>query len=607
VQEEDKNKKLSSDLIELLQTTELFSEIHEEVAEALLKRLQQVELATGDTLFEEGTHSDSFYILIEGHLIALLKTSEGREKVIGSIAIGETVGEMGALSEQPRSLTVRATVHSKLLKLTRAEFELFSKDHPQILMNMINYIITRSQNTLKLISEKKVYEHIAIVKGNECVDINHFYLKLKEYLPEKNNIVLLNSENPNTNLSKEISHADKSGKILVFLLTPELLKSLQAKINHVGEIYIVVKNETDPVFLEFALAMAKGQHNPIKTEVRLIILHNDDVVTPTHTIKWLTQANFTMHHHLRLNNKNEYQRLIRFITGKPVGVVLGGGGGKGWACIGALKAFLDSQIPVDIIGGTSVGALIGACYAHHLDYDKLLEDYSKLSHAADKPFALKNFSWPLISLLSSKKPTEQLMKTFGDTQIEDLWIPFYSIATNLNKGKEVIHQTGLLWECLRASMALPGIIPPVVIEGQLYVDGGILNNLPVDVMRTLLGKDAYIIAISLSKLGEDKRRYSFPPIITFRMGLMRKLGLGYKDYKFPPFFNTFLNALLIGSSAREKANKLKANLLVSPDLSSFGTLKIDILQSQKILEIGYQSTKGLIMSELQNSLNEDEQ
>lgn len=607
MQPNDNNNKLSSDLIDLLQSTELFSEIHEEVAEALLKRLNQIELSAGEVLFEEGTQSDSFYILVEGHLIALLKTIEGKEKVIGSVEIGETVGEMGALSQQPRSLTVKATVHSRVLKLTRDEFELFSKDHPQILMNMINYIITRSQNTLKLLSEKKVYKHIAIIQGNNLININHFFESINKYLPKNHNIVLLNSTESNLNLSKEISHAERSGKILIFLLTPETLPTLQAKINHLGEIYIVVKDEGEANFSEFSLEMAKGKHNPIKTDVELILFHDDDIKMPKDTIRWLKQTNFTMHHHLHLNKKSDYQRLIRFMMGKPFGIVLGGGGGKGWASVGALKAILDSRIPIDIIGGTSVGALIGACYAYHLNYDDLYEDYIKLSEAADKPFAVKNFTWPLISLLSSKKPTEQLKKIFEEVQIEDLWLPFFSVATNLNKGKEVVHQTGTLWECLRASMAIPGIIPPVVMDGQLYVDGGILNNLPVDVMRSLVGKDAYIIAISLSKLGEDKRRYDFPPVITFTMGLLRKLRLGYKDYKIPPFFNTFLNALLVGSSAREKANKLKANLLVTPDLSSFGTLKIDIQQSQKIHAIGYQSTKGMIMSELQNVLNQDEE
>ncbi len=601
MQDPDNNKKISSDLVEILQTTELFSEIHEEVAEALIKRLKHVELSPGQILFQEGSKSNAFYIVVEGQLVAYLKTTDGKEKMIGAIEKGETVGEMGALSEQPRSLSVKATVETKLLELNREEFELFSKDHPQILMNMINYIITRSQNTIKLLSEKKLYKHIAIIQGNSKTPLKHFIHQIKKYLRPQKQLIWL--ENSASNLSKEIIQAEKSGKMLVFFLNKENLSTLLAKINHIGEIYLVVDGEGPAEFSEFALQMARGHHNPLATSVRLILLHRDTTVIPKDTIAWLSQADFNMHYHLRDNNISDYQRLVRFIAGKPFGVVLGGGGGKGWACIGALKALIDCNVPIDAIGGTSVGALIAACYAHRLNYDELFKDFKKLSEAADKPFSLKNLTWPLISLLSSKHPTEQLIKTFGEVQIEDLWIPFFSVATNLNKGKEAIHQTGTLWERLRASMALPGIVPPVVLDGQVYVDGGLMNNLPVDIMRNLLGKEAIIIAVSLSKLGEDKKRYYFPPIIPFHVGLLKRLGWGYKDYKLPPFFNTFLASLLVGSSSKEKANKLMANTIITPDLSSYRTLKVDIQQSDKILQIGYISTKEIVKNEVLNWLN----
>lgn len=606
MQDNENNKKISSDLLEILQSTELFSQIHEEVAEALLSRLKQIELNEGEILFEEGSLSESFYILMEGHLVAYLITKEGKEKIIGTIAKGETVGEMGAISQQPRSLTVRATSPSKLLELSRAEFEFFSKEHPQILMNMINYIISRSQHTLKLLSEKKVYKHIAIIQGNAQTSIPNFMKHLKETMPKSHDFILLDAENENINLAKEISHAEKLGKVLMFLLTPENLASLQPKINHISAIYVVVNGEEVPQFSQFTLDIARARHNPLVTELRLVLLHQDDLPVPQGTIQWLSQANFNMHHHVRLNNVLDYQRLVRFMTGTPIGMVLGGGGGKGWACIGALKAFFDCKVPIDAVGGTSVGALIAACYANHLEYETLFQDFKILSEAADKPFALKNFTWPLISLLSSKSPTEVLKKIFGEIQIEDLWIPFFSIATNLSKGREAIHQTGTLWERLRASMALPGIVPPVVIEGQLFVDGGLMNNLPVDTMRNLLGKESTIIAVSLSKLGEDKNRYYFPPILPFRIGLMKKLGW-YKEYKIPPFFNTFLSSLLVGSSSREKANQLMADILICPDLKSYRTLKIDIQQYTKILEVGYISTKAILQNEMQNILSKHKQ
>src|SRR5690606_39131356 len=144
------------------------------------------------------------------------------------------------------------------------------------------------------------------------------------------------------------------------------------------------------------------------TQINLAIIHPNESEGVQNTAHWLKQGPFTLHHHLLMDDNSDYQRLLRIMTDTAVGLVLGGGGNKGWICMGAMKALLEAKIPIDIIGGTSVGALVAACYAKTLSYEKSFEIFKELTVVTDEPFGLKNFSWPLISLLSSKKPTERL-------------------------------------------------------------------------------------------------------------------------------------------------------------------------------------------------------
>lgn len=249
--------------------------------------------------------------------------------------------------------------------------------------------------------------------------------------------------------------------------------------------------------------MLKGDKTHFVTQYELILMHDDSITLPKNTIEWLNLANFTFHHHIRWTAPVGYQRLIRMINGKAIGLVFGGGGGKGWACLGALKAIIESNIPIDAIGGTSVGALVAAAYAIHLDYDGTYRDFKRYVESATKPFTLKNLTWPIISFISAKKPTLLLKKVVKKLKIEDLWLPLFAISCNLNTGKEIVHRQHYFWEALRSSTAIPGIIPPMVIDGQMHVDGGIVNNLPVDTMRAMLGNESTIISVSLTRVGDD--------------------------------------------------------------------------------------------------------
>lgn len=575
------------ELLEIIQHNKVFSSLDKAACQSLLSRFEKITLAQGEILFKQNDLSDSLYILIEGHLIAILNTQEGKQQLIGHIGKGETVGEMGAISKQPRTLTVKATSDSILLKLTQNQLESFFKDYPKCIFHIINTVIARSQNTIKMFSENKNFKHIAILQGNIRTPLQMFLQNLKKQIQPNNNIILLTDTS--LSIEKKLSQAEEEGKHLLFILSPENEKTLGDKIKHINSIYIVVDGDKEPEFSPFVLDILKGNKIHFATQYELILLHDDNIKLPKGTIHWLKLANFTLHHHIRLNDKEHYARITRNICGKAVGIVLGGGGGKGSAALGVLKAVIDSKVPIDAIGGTSAGSIIAAFYALKLNYKDTFIDFKKFIDAANKPFSLCNLTWPIASLVSAKKLTIEIKEVLNDIKIEDLWIPFFAVSCNLNAGEETVHLCGKAWEAVRASIAIPGILPPMVIDGQLHVDGGIVNNLPVDCMRALLGYESIIIGVSLSQLGYDQTNYFFPPILPFRVGFLRKLRLKYLEYIFPSYFHSFIHSLIVASAAIENTNKKSADILISPDLKKFQALNIDSSQHETLINLGYRA------------------
>ncbi|MHB1948050.1 MAG: patatin-like phospholipase family protein [Gammaproteobacteria bacterium] len=586
----------ASDLIELILHSKIFSGIDRKACEFLLPRLERIFLPQGDILFEQGDASDCLYILVDGQLIALLQTKESKQKVVGTVEKGETVGELGALSNQPRSLTIRAAVDSRLLKLPRKEFEVFCKEQPNFIARIIDLIIERSQNTLKVISQNKLYRHIAIIKANDQAPLAPFMSKLKENFPKNTKYILLEKPPENISIGEFMNQAEQEGNSVIFVLEEKNLQEIQLKLNHIGGIFVVTDGDIPTMFSDFSLNMLSRRRTPFCTQYELVLVHDDHVQMPTGTIEWLLQAKFTLHHHINVSKDTDYQRLLRFMMGRAIGLVLSGGGHKGWAAVGAIKALIDANIPIDAIGGASVGALVGSCFLKHLAYHETFHSFKELTQSLANPFSLKNLTWPLISILNAKAPTESLQALFQNVNIEDLWLPFFAVTSNVTRGCEVVHHQGSLWEVLRGSSAVPGIAPPMVLDGELHYDGGLLNNLPTDHMRTLLGSDATIIAVTLSGFNEKPKQYHFPPIIPFWLAVKKKLKLGHKQYKFPPFFITFLNALLLGSSAKEKANMLIADIVISPNLNEYRVMNLKVTGIHGMVEIGYKTTQEQIKS-----------
>jgi predicted acylesterase/phospholipase RssA len=262
----------------------------------------------------------------------------------------------------------------------------------------------------------------------------------------------------------------------------------------------------DPVPLGVETALLESNGSSARTVRELVLVHPGDGRPPVGTARWLVPRGSPKHHHVRWDRDGDMARLARFLAGRAVGLVLSWGGAKGFAHIGVLKALRVASIPLDVVGGTSMGAILAAGVATDWDFEACLGNYRQ-AFTRGNPMGDYNLL-PLVSFLKGARMETLLRRYFGGN-IEDLWIPCFCVSSNLTEGSVETHIRGPLWKALRASGSLVGVFPPVVFGDALHVDGGTLDNLPVTAARELGA--GVVIACDLDLDKRDRLEYDAVP------------------------------------------------------------------------------------------------
>jgi predicted acylesterase/phospholipase RssA len=312
----------------------------------------------------------------------------------------------------------------------------------------------------------------------------------------------------------------------------------------------------------------------------LVLLHP---ARPAGTAAWLAGRPVADYHHLRANRPGDVARLARMITGTGCGLVLGGGGARGIAHLGVILALEEAGVPIDVVGGTSMGAIIAALCALGMDH---AERVARITAVARHGRRLITPTLPLIALSAGRYLDRILIENLGSVPIEDLPLRFFCISANLNRAEEVIHERGPLWPAVRASLALPGIFPPVYAAGDLLIDGSAVNNVPVDVMRGRVG-NGRIVAVNVSP--EVEPLTATP----FEAGLSGWRVLGHRLNPFaPPQPVPNVVDILSRSTGLSQVRYQRAaldgdhiDLLLSPPVAGIGSL--DFKGGLALIEVGY--------------------
>ncbi|KAJ5691821.1 Lysophospholipase nte1 [Penicillium macrosclerotiorum] len=282
--------------------------------------------------------------------------------------------------------------------------------------------------------------------------------------------------------------------------------------------------------------------------------------------------------------KGDFHRLARRLCGKSVGLVLGGGGARGISQVGVIKALEEAGIPIDIIGGTSIGSFIGALYARDADVVPMYGRAKKFSGRMGSMwrFAL-DLTYPTVSYTTGHEFNRGIFKTFGDSQIEDFWLEFYCNTTNISRSRPEYHSSGYVWRYVRASMSLAGLIPPICDEGSMLLDGGYIDNLTVAHMKSL-GADV-IFAVDVGSI-DDNTPQGYGDSLSGFWSVLNRWN-PFSSCPNPPTLSEIQARLAYVSSIEnlERAKNTAGCLYMRPPIDPYGTL--DFGKFDEIYQVGY--------------------
>ena len=551
----------------LLASLPLFEGLPPDALAAVIAKLEWFALPGGAVLFREDDPPDALFIVVSGSLVACHLAADGTETRVGQIAAGECVGEMALISGKLRSATVRAVRDCELVRFAKADFEALVAQHPRSMLQLARLLVTRLEAAQARPARPAGHRTYAIVPHDESVPAQAFAHSLAAALGGYGTVEWVDRASGNDRTSDWFNRIEANRDYVVYVAEPTPSAWTQLCLRQADCVLLLTRAAVEPSSWP-ALAAA---HEPLRARLELVLLHEQG--RPTNTAAWLAQHGFALHHHVR--GPGDLQRLARIMTGRGVGLVLSGGGARGFAHIGVIKALREAGMPIDLVGGNSMGAIIGAGLANDWD-EKTLRQSVRRAFVETNP--LSDLTLPLVSLVGGRKVSRLLREAFGEIAIEDLWLPYFCLSTNLTRGEAVVHRSGPLWRWLRASVAIPGVLAPVFDQGEVHVDGGVINNLPVDVMREVgrglvIGVDVVTDHVFTSK----SETTDMPPL--WRM-MMRRSGRPV-----PGILQILWRAGTVNSEAAAAALRSETDLMLQPSLEAIDLLNWKAFD--RAVEIGY--------------------
>ena len=579
----------------------IWGTIDESLIDHFVNQLEWTQLKSGDCLYEQNELGDCMHIIISGRLKVIKKTEKGRI-TLGEISSGECVGEMSLLADAPRSASIYAIRNSVVVKITKEQFDTLCIDQPHLLRQISKTVIHRLTKQGQSRKKPAQIKNIALLPVSKEIDMDAFLQNIAVSLQKYGKVLLLTAANINQHLAaagidnfsenpaddiKFNRWLEKKEQETDFILyqgnysndywTQACIRQAD-KIMLVSDFYDFEKTDVEKLLLDDTKKLSYVSKS-------LVLLHPDGATPPSGTARHLDIRDVDRHHHIRWSHPTDFQRLARFMIGKAVGLVLGGGGAKGFAHIGVIKRMEEAGIPIDFVGGTSIGAIICAGVAMDMDA-ATIHAQARNSFVIEKP--LTDVTIPLISYYSGQKLNRMLRKNLGEKDIEDQWINFFCVSSNLSKACPNIHRRGSFWKAVRASLSIPGALPPVVSNGDLLVDGALMNNLPIDIMVDMgIGQ---VIGVDLSEEKKYKLDYEEVPT-TFQL-LKNKFSFRKKRLKVPSLMTIISKSIVLASYEKAGAVEGLADWFIKPPVEKFKIL--DFNNFDEIAELGYQYTDKLM-------------
>lgn len=598
------NSLTTEQIAEFLSTTDLFEKISIDVLTEMAKEFKIMYLAGDEVLFHQNELADSLYLVMYGFLHVLKEQSDGKKRIIAELGSGSAVGEIACLVDVTRTATIYAVRDSILLQMTRQVFDGFLQKYPMAMMGVARQSVERLIMPVNHAIKSRI-SCFTLIPSSNFSGIESFSQLFVEKLSHYGETLLLNEAQFDKIHGKGSAQTSldsaKSAEIISWIHTLEsTYRYIVYVASETGHWAARCLRQADKIILVAQYAdstrlndlersvFVKKSEKP--SNVELVILADSSLKFASGTSNWFAQRHISQHYNLRMDRSSDISRFIRLVSGHGLGLVLSGGGATALAHLGVIRAIEELEIPLDYIAGTSMGALIGGVLALDLDYRTLVQNIERVFREFSSHV---DYTLPVSAMLKAKVLKNLMRDSYGeDTKIEDLWQKYFCVSTNISTSEIAVHDHSLLWKAIRSSISLPGVFPAVHDEfNRIHVDGGILNNLPVDVMKERIN-GGKIIASSL-KINQKISSQEYEEDTTsgwylfVKHKLLPRLTGGRERPKktFIPIERVILDSMLLGSNKHQEAMVAKADYNVLIDIKSYGLLNFKPLR--EIMDIGY--------------------
>jgi NTE family protein len=510
-------------------------------------------LPGGQTLFAAGDTSDQLYFLRAGRLGAFRREQGHEVQFLGVIRPGEPAGEMSLIAGAPHSADVVALRDSEIIAVPRDIFFEACEADTSVMIELAKLMMLRSRQAVTRggVGEPSVFGFVSLGQSGA---LRPLVERLQREIGALGYTVTTIGAEAQSAPTEWFSDVERTHDFVLYVAEVADGGWRQVVARQVDRLFRVGRGDRNPPKAEAVVDVP----SPLQAQqlVDLILIHPPDTARPSGSEAWADAANPARLFHLRRDNDGDIQRISRVLTGQSVGLVLSGGGARAYAHVGAVRALRERGVPIDFVGGVSMGAVIAAGVAMGWD-DAELERRIKEAFVDTSP--LTDIAIPLLAMTHGLKVNERLAHHFGDTHIADLWLPFFCLSSNLTTGAYQMHRRGLLRRALRASISLPGILPPATDDQNVLVDGAVMKNFPADVMRAsqlgpIVGVD---VTTGRSITADDVAR----PASVWRWIWSGEWKKG------PPIVSLLMRAATVSTSRDLTAARDATDVLVMPDTS----------------------------------------
>jgi NTE family protein len=440
--------------------------------EALAAGSVHFSLPAGQLLFEHGSNPDAVYLLVSGRLGVQTPSKVG---LTAEIEHGELVGEVGWLLGLKRSSTVVALRDSELLLVPDAQLERIAAQSTHFSLALARLCARRLRGSNALEYKPKRARVFAIVPNSVELDVADLAARLVAELRLTGRTELVWDARATAHTAEWFNRVEETNDYVLYVAnwsasgwTRQCCRQADVILMAApagGRLYPWPAGITEA-------AMARG------ARIELALIHQGHI-KPMSAAPWRSSLPHILHHHIVA--PSDFGRVARLLTQRGVGLVLSGGGARGFAHLGIIRALREARVPIDFVGGASIGAIMAAGVAMGWSDEEMRLRYRRCFVDTNP---INDYTFPFVALTRGRKVSRLLAREYGEVCIEDLRQPYFCVSANLTTGRVLEHREGRLADALRASVAIPGIMPPVFHADGVLVDGAAINNLPVDIMRS---------------------------------------------------------------------------------------------------------------------------